>query len=99
MTACLDQEQKEEVVKNKVNNEDLEPIRKWASKLNPKAKTIAVNHLWGDYYRVNVFVGQKLPDCVVEKISLSESYFVKFEKKKVVDLTKRSEPKPKNIFE
>lgn len=98
MTTC--ELEKEEVMpKPKVNNEDLEPIRKWASNLHPKAKSIAIISLWNDFYRVNIFNGNKAPDCVVEKITLSESYFIRFNGKKIEDLTKRNQTSKKNIFE
>lgn len=97
MTTC--ELEKEVVMTKKVNNDDLEPIRKWASNLHPKAKSIAIIDLWGDFYRVNIFHGVKSPNCVVESITLPHSYFIRFTDGKVEDLTKRSQPTKKNFFE
>jgi hypothetical protein len=91
ITECEEKEMaKKQTKETQANKEDLEPIRKWADKKHPKAKSIKISYVYGDSYRVNVFDAVKADDCVVEKVTLSSSYFVEMKNGKIKDMTKGS---------
>jgi len=69
-----------------VNEEEVAPIKRWASKKHPKS-TIKVVHLWDDYYRVNIFDTLDVKGCTVPHTTLTEGYFVALTDGEVIDKT------------
>lgn len=72
--------------KKVVNDKDVDLIRKWVN--DPKAISISIRPTYGENYRVNVFTVIKSEDCVVDKITLSKSYYVCVRNNVVVDKTR-----------
>lgn len=82
---------------SKTDDPEFDIMRRWVNR--PNAKHIKIHHIYGDNYRINVFTGVKTPDCVVESLTLKESWFVELKDGKVIDKTKgRVISNQQNIF-
>lgn len=57
---------------------------------NPKVHSVKITSVGKDRYRGNVFMSVKTPECIVEKISLTDSYYVEYIDGIITDLTLRA---------